>query len=62
MFTPLSLALASLFLATWMLAGCIVAVTSSGWVKGQTALERLPKNILVIFFWPFWAWYILKTK
>lgn len=62
MFTPLGLALASMFLVTWMMAGCIVAIMTSGWVKGRTALERLPKNILIILFWPFWAWHILRTK
>ena len=61
MFTPLGLALASLLLIVWMAAGCVIAIMTSGWVKGRTAVERLPKNILIILFWPLWCWYILTV-
>jgi hypothetical protein len=35
---------------------------SSGYVKGKTAMKRLPKNLFIIFFWPVWVIYIIYKK
>lgn len=61
--TPLAMALLYVvFPLMWVISGLLVASMTSGWVKGRTAMERLPKNILIIFLWPFWVWYIIETK
>ncbi|BAQ23043.1 hypothetical protein [Edwardsiella phage PEi26] len=46
----------------WVVTGLLSAVITSGYVKGKTAMQRLPKNILIILFWPFWLTYIINTK
>lgn len=61
--TPLAMALLYVvFPLSWVISGLLVAAVTSGWVKGDTAMKRLPKNILIIFFWPFWIAYIIRTK
>lgn len=61
--TPLAMALLYVWAPmTWLVSGLLVAAVTSGWVKGKTAMQRLPKNILIILFWPFWITYILNTK
>lgn len=38
----------------WMISGLLVAAVTQKWVKGDTAMKRLPLNILIILFWPVW--------
>ena len=61
--TPLAMALLYVvFPLTWVISGLLIAAVTSGWVKGKTAMERLPKNILIILFWPVWVVYIINKK
>ncbi|BAQ22742.1 hypothetical protein AU156_gp092 [Edwardsiella phage PEi20] len=61
--TPLAMALLCVWAPmAWMVSGILTAVVTSGYVKGKTAMQRLPKNILIILFWPFWLTYIINTK
>ena len=62
MFTTLGLVLAYLFLLGWIFSGLVIAAVTSKWITGKTAMSRLPKSILVIFFWPVWMWLILSKK
>ncbi|UJJ22076.1 hypothetical protein [Erwinia phage Virsaitis27] len=61
--TSLAMALLCVvFPLSWVISGLLVAAVTSGWVKGKTAMERLPKNILIILFWPVWIAYIINKK
>lgn len=61
--TPLAMALLYVWAPMgWLVTGLLSAVMTSGWVKGKTAMQRLPKNILIILFWPAWLIYIINTK
>ncbi|UIS65612.1 hypothetical protein PP425_gp097 [Enterobacter phage vB_EclM_Q7622] len=61
--TPLAMALAFVVAPmTWLISGLLIAAMSSGYVKGKTAIKRLPKNLLIIFFWPVWVIYIIYKK
>ena len=61
--TPLAMALLYVWMPMiWMVSGILVAVITSGWVKGKTAIQRFPKNVLIIFFWPVWVAYIINKK
>lgn len=62
MTTPAMALLYCVFPITWIISGLLVAAVTSGWVKGKTAMERLPKNILIILFWPLWVIHIINTK